>query len=355
MIIEQQQRPWTARMVHLQDILAPVDVFRKVLRMDLQELYNSMLRRGWTLGSGYSLRVMQQMIRMWHPTEVRLLKGWFSREAPDLLVSVVPNFNRAIFEAWSTTAPGRPYVTILTDLADYPPRFWMERQPQYFICGSDKAVEQARAIGHPAERVYRASGMVLHPRFYETVVKDLRTERLKLGLDPDLPTALVLFGGFGSMAMAGILEQLDRLTLPMQAIFICGRNERLKQVLDSHPSKFARHTVGFTREVPYYMGLSDFFIGKPGPGSISEAVHLGLPVLTVSNSLTLPQERYNGVWLEEYKLGILLKSYSQVAGGVQRLLDGRLEEYRQNCLRMNNRAVFEIPEILDEIATRHGI
>ena len=31
------------------------------------------------------------------------------------------------------------------------------------------------------------------------------------------------------------------------------------------------HVVGFTSEIPYYMVLSDFFIGKPGPGSISEA------------------------------------------------------------------------------------
>ena len=30
--------------------------------------------------------------------------------------------------------------------------------------------------------------------------------------------------------------------------------------------------LGFTREIPLYMELSDFFIGKAGPGSISEAL-----------------------------------------------------------------------------------
>ena len=58
-------------------------------------------------------------------------------------------------------------MTILTDIADYPPHFWIERQEQYLICGSDRAVEQARACGHAPERIERVSGMILNPRFYE--------------------------------------------------------------------------------------------------------------------------------------------------------------------------------------------
>ena len=68
--------------------------------------------------------------------------------------------------------PDRPFVTILTDLADYPPHFWIERQEQYLICGTERAVEQARAMGHPEERIFRASGMILHPRFYEPRLND---------------------------------------------------------------------------------------------------------------------------------------------------------------------------------------
>ena len=42
---------------------------------------------------------------------------------------------------------------------------------------------------------------------------------------------------------------------------------------------------GFTAEMPYYMQLSDFFIGKPGPGSISEAIAMRLPVIVESNTV----------------------------------------------------------------------
>ena len=56
--------------------------------------------------------------------------------------------------------------------------------------------------------------------------------------------------------------------------------------------------LGFTSEIRRYMQLSDFFIGKPGPGSISEAIQQGLPVIVVRNTWTMPQERYNTEWVK---------------------------------------------------------
>jgi UDP-N-acetylglucosamine:LPS N-acetylglucosamine transferase len=53
------------------------------------------------------------------------------------------------------------------------------------------------------------------------------------------------------------------------------------------------HVVGFRPEVKRWMSLADYFIGKPGPGSLSEAVHMRLPVVTIRNAWTMPQERYN--------------------------------------------------------------
>ena len=53
------------------------------------------------------------------------------------------------------------------------------------------------------------------------------------------------------------------------------------------------------REIPRYMQLADYFIGKPGPGSISEAVFMRLPVIVNCNAWTLPQERYNTVWVRQ--------------------------------------------------------
>ena len=61
---------------------------------------------------------------------MRLLEELWRQARPDLVVSLVPNFNRALFESLRGAGPAAPFVTVLTDLADYPPHFWIERQDQ---------------------------------------------------------------------------------------------------------------------------------------------------------------------------------------------------------------------------------
>ena len=128
-----------------------------------------------------------------------------------------------------------------------------------------------------------------------------------------------------------------------QLIFICGKNEGLAARLRTRGGP---HFVeGFTSEVPYYMHLADYFIGKPGPGSISEAVAMGLPVIVECNAWTLPQERYNTEWVVEKQAGIVLPNFNGIREAADRML-GSLEEYRGSVRKIENRAVFEIPEIL---------
>jgi len=96
------------------------------------------------------------------------------------------------------------------------------------------------------------------------------------------------------------------------------------------------------------MRLADFFIGKPGPGSITEAVQQHLPVIVVRNSWTMPQERYNAQWVRENNVGQVLGSYRLMRQAVKDLA-GHLEEYRAAIRLIQNRAVFEVPQILSDI------
>src|SRR5579872_3951070 len=184
-VIEAEQRPWEVRLINLQELLDPLDVFRKITRVRLQDLYNLMLRKGWTLGSPQLMRGMHGIIRLYHRPTVGLLEKFWREERLDVVVSMVPNLNRAMRESLHRAAPHVPFVTVLTDFADYPPHFWMERQDQYFICGTDRAISQARALGHQDTNVFRTSGMILAPKFYQQPPIDRGMERQKLGLDPD--------------------------------------------------------------------------------------------------------------------------------------------------------------------------
>lgn len=345
-VVEQQDRPWQVRLVNLQEILDPLDIFLKYTGIRLEDVYNLLLKKGWTLGSPQLTVAMHGIIRLYHRGQVKLLKKFWTDGSRDMVVSLVPNFNRAL----RASLPDTPLVTILTDLADYPPHFWIEKQEQDFICGTAKAAEQALALGHLPQRVFRTSGMILRPKFYEPVAADRASERRRLGLDPDLPTVLVLFGGEGSKTMLDIAR---RVTAHAQFIFICGKNEKLAARLRALATKYPKHVEGFTGEIPYFMHLSDFFIGKPGPGSISEALAMRLPVMVERNAWTLPQERYNAEWIQEKQVGVVLKSFRQVDEGLRQLLEPvNFARFRENAAAIQNRAVFEIPDILDSLLRR---
>lgn len=345
-VLREKGWPWQVRLVNLFEVLDPRGRFRQLTGRAPEDLYNQRLAGGWTLGMAQELKLLQGLIRLAHPTLVRRLQQHWLQTEPDMVVSLVPNFNRAMHESLASALPGVPYVTILTDLADHPPHFWIEAdQRQHVICGTPRAVEQARGMGHGERHVHATSGMIIRPDFYRAPVIHRLQERQQLGLDPHRPTGLVLFGGQGSSAMLGIAKKLAATT---QLILICGHNQKLASRLRALPQQVPRLVVEFTSDIPHYMQLADFLIGKPGPGSVSEAVRMGLPVLVVDNAWTMPQERYNAEWIRENHLGIVLGSFRSVERGVSQLL-GQLDEFRASVRRIDNRALFEIPDLLANI------
>jgi hypothetical protein len=347
-IAEQQRRPWDVELIQFQELTDKLDILRKLTGIRIQEQYNVLLQNGWTLGSVYLLRLLQATIRIFHGPLVRLLEEFWRKKPADLLVSVIPHFNRELCESWTRVYTDRPFVTLITDLADFPPRFWIEPlKEQYVIAGTERAAQQARALGHDDTHIFRTSGMILRPDFYVPDNTDPVALRTELDLQPNLSTAIVLFGGHGSKVMYEIAERLDAEQLPLQLILICGRNDELAAKFRARTWRMPVKVIGFTKEIHKLMRAADFLIGKPGPGSIAEAIVRKLPVLIECNAWTLPQERYNAEWVIEKRVGIVLQSFREVVKGVRQMLEPTtLAEFRKNIAVLENRAIFEIPEIL---------
>ncbi len=355
-VIREQNRPWDIQLVSIQDMLDSIDFIRQYTGIKFQDVYNILLRKGWTLGSAQMIPLMHLVIRMSHGAQVQVLDQQWSRIRPDMVVSLIPHYNRAMKQALDRACPGTPYVTVLTDIADYPPHFWIERQEQYVVTGSERATAQARRLGIPEPRILKASGMILNPRFYEPSQVDRRAERIRLGLAPDRPTGLVLFGGEGSMEIVKIARALNQPGSPVQLILICGKHRRAAEALRAMGRHIPMFVEGFTCEVPKYMELADFFIGKPGPGSISEAMAKGLPVIVERNAWTMAHERYNADWVEQQQVGMAIGGPWEVRRAVERLLQpDQYPQYRERVLAVHNRAVYEIPEMLEGILVSRGI
>jgi Glycosyltransferase family 28 C-terminal domain/Monogalactosyldiacylglycerol (MGDG) synthase len=349
-----QAKPWDVELLDIQELLDPLDIVLRATGIRIQDTYNLLLRKGWTRITPQLLVVLQGTIWVYHRPIISALRVYWKEHPTDIVLSVVPHFNRQIAKSLrndrSPETLRTPFVTLITDLADYPPHFWIEKESEYVIVGTERARDQALAAGHRLDHVFKTSGMILKPRFYEKIEIDCIAERKSLGLKPQCPTGIVLFGGHGSRAMVEITKRLDEADSGVQLILICGHNQELATELKSIKTKKPIAVVGFVQSVEYYMALADFFIGKPGPGSISEALQLHLPVIVECNAATLPQERYNAEWVTERGYGIVVPNFRKIAPGVRLLLqNANFTKFRRNVSSYRNRALFEVPVILQKI------
>jgi len=352
--LETQPQPWNVRLLNLQEQLDSIDVIRRATGIRIQEGYNLILRKGWTRPTPQLLVLLRGLVRLYHGRVVSVLEKYWQENPTDLVLSVIPLFNRALAESICQATPQTAFATLLTDLADCPPHFWIEPESEFLICGTERAEQQALSTGHARHRVFRTSGMILKSKFYEKPSVDAVAERKRLELDPELPTGIVMFGGHGAPVMLEIAKRLNAGLQRVQLIMICGHNEKLRTGLQAMQTQAPMLVEGFTSNVANYMSVADFFIGKPGPGSISEALQFHLPVIVERNQRTMPQERYNTEWVAERRLGIVLRSFGEIAQGVEQLLQAEtFAELRSNARAYSNRALFEIPSILHDVLERH--
>jgi 1,2-diacylglycerol 3-beta-galactosyltransferase len=354
---EERQSPVRFRVENFQEVLLPLDLLKRTTGVSLETAYNLILKHRASALMVPLLRVMHGAIRVRRRTLVRTLADWLRREArPDAVVSVFPNFNGVLQDAVREAIPGVPLVVVLTDLADFPPRFWIEPGLDRVVVGTAEAAEQAMALGVKPASVSRVSGMILHPRFYANGGPGVRQRvRAELGLEPGDFTVTLLFGGKGSPELAPLAERLLDGDRALRVIAVCGDNPPLYDrlaPLDSRSGGRLRR-FGFTDRVAELLAASDLLVTKPGPGSLSEAFHLRVPAVVTRNVHTIPQERFNTELVAKRGLGLVVSSWREIPGAVARLRGepGRLDAMRASLAALPpNRAVYEVLEVIASVA-----
>jgi hypothetical protein len=350
---EETGAPFRFRVESFQQTLLPLDLLKRTTGLSLEDAYNLILRRHASALMVPLLRVMHAAIRARRPAIVRTLAGWLRQQPrPAAVVSVMPNFNGVMRDAIREAIPGTPLVVVLTDFADFPPRFWIEPGLDRVVVGTDEARAQALAIGIPWERISRVSGMVMNPRFYRAGGPSVRGRvRGELGLGEAAFAVTLLFGGKGSPEMAPLAERLLAADPAFRVIAICGENpalfERVAPLEARNPGRLVR--LGFTDRVAELLAASDLLVTKPGPGSLSEAFHQRVPVVVTRNLHTIPQERFNTDFVRDRGLGLVVSHWREIPGAALRLFRDSSERaaIRGRLAAMpENRAVYEVTDIL---------
>jgi UDP-N-acetylglucosamine:LPS N-acetylglucosamine transferase len=349
---EEVRAPWRFRVLNLQSLLLPFDPLRRLGGLSLEEGYNLLLRRRWTAFMVPMLRVLHALIALRGKTLSATLARHLAEWRPAAVVSVMPNFNRVIRDALRVAHPGVPFLILLTDFADFPPHFWMEPGVDRVIVGSEHAVSQALERGIPRDRISLITGMVLHPRFHQAGGGEVRARvRSELGLGGDAFAVLLLFGGKGSAEMEPLADRLLKESPSFTVIAICGDNPSLLERLAALESRAGGRLprLGFTDRVSDYMAASDVLVTKPGPGSLAEAFHRGVPVVVTANRRTIPQERFNTRFVTERQLGLVVRHWREIPRAVASLAaePERLARLRANIAALpENKAVYEALEVI---------
>jgi hypothetical protein len=350
---EETGAPFRFRVESFQQTLLPLDLLKQATGLSLEDAYNLILRRHASALMVPLLRVMHGAIRVRRDAIVRTLAGWLRQQPrPAAVVSVMPNFNGVMRDAIREAIPGTPLVVVLTDFADFPPRFWIEPGLDRVVVGTDEARAQALATGIPPEKVARVSGMVMNPRFYRAGGPSVRGRvRGELGLGEAAFAVTLLFGGKGSPEMAPLAERLLAADPAFRVIAICGENPPLFEQLASLEARATGRLVrlGFTDRVAELLAASDLLVTKPGPGSLSEAFHQRVPVVVTRNLHTIPQERFNTEFVRDRGLGLVVSHWREIPAAVLSLYRDAPERaaiQKRLAALTENRAVYEVIDVV---------
>jgi len=207
-------------------------------------------------------------------------------------------------------------VSVVTDFEAH--ALWMDPGVDLYCVAAEETKARLVARGAAAENV-TATGIPIAAKFAAKV--DALAVRKTLGLRDDLPTLLVLSGGFGMGPVGKILAALDKVNREFQTVVVSGRNEELRRELAAQDRKHPTRVLGFASNMHELMVVADLILTKPGGLTSSEALALGKPLFILD---PIPgQEAANSDFLLERGAAVKVNRVEDLPFRVEQLLGSK--------------------------------
>ena len=292
----------------------------------------------FSLNDNRRLRIMEKIA---NPFILKNIAKIFKEKKPDILVSVHPLVNHLSINAAKLAGLKVPYITVGMDPVDLH-KAWISPETDIITVATEEAKQICLKEGLPEEKI-KLLGIPIDPRFSDEYNK--QEVRRSMNLKESLYTVLVMGGGEGAGNIGEIVSELNRSSLEMQLIVICGRNESLKNKLNEMNMRFPKNIIGFTNEVPSVMSASDIIITKGGPGAIFEALAKDLPMIITS---WLPgQEEGNIKFVLSHDIGKVSVDPKKIIPMIEEIkADPHIMENIQKAKKPH--AVFDIAKLILE-------
>ena len=256
----------------------------------------------------------------------------FLETRPDVIISVHPLLNHITLQVLRDLDVRVPFITVVTDLVSVHCA-WIAPGVTACVVPTEDARRLALDAGVPSKRVHLL-GMPIDPRFAQPSWADQETLRAALGLDPELPVVLMVGGGEGAIGLADAVAAVGHSDLRVQLLVVTGHNKALLSQLQRQSTGFRvpARILGFVHNMPDLMHAADVIVTKAGPGTITEAMACGLPIVLTG---AIPgQEEGNVEFVLRQDVGVLARSPDAVVAALRGLLEpgsARLEEMRAHA------------------------
>ena len=235
---------------------------------------------------------------------------------PDFIVCTYPTVSSTLAQLRFEQILHVPVITVITDYTVH--SHWIHPGVDRYIVACSEVKESLEFWGIKAHCIH-VTGIPVSPKFEEDA--DRGHIISKLGLNPDLPTFLLMGGAYGLLKSAKrICEKLADSLVPVQAIIVCGKNDKLYDSLEAVITQ-ARNPVvrlGYVHNVEELMTVSDLIITKAGGLTVSEALTKHLPLVIFK---PIPgQEEENALFLQRIGAGRVAGSEAELERFLNRFL-----------------------------------
>jgi processive 1,2-diacylglycerol beta-glucosyltransferase len=336
-----------------EEILAPIDPL-SIFNSSGEQFYCSFVP-----GKHFELLAWIYKCGTWYMQSQKdtvhgLLKTYFIKTQPDLIISVVPVINNMVLSAAEELAI--PFLLAPTDL-DITPYIMGIKNPTYgkfylnLIFDDAQMAQIVQNAGIPQKSLH-ITGAPLRKDFL--IPKDKFEIRKKYNLKQDIPIIMVLMGSFGSNEIKDYATQLMTIQKPCHLLICIGKNEESRKDLAQLqiPAHITTSIIGFTHDIADYMAASDLLITKSGTLSVCEALYMDLPLFLDATSTLLPWEKFNHTFIKQHSFGMSITQFSDVGPLIANALEheDELILYKKNIEKLEKKnCSVEFKKLVDEI------
>jgi len=243
-----------------------------------------------------------------------------------------------------------PLVAVLTDYV--PHSYWIYDEINYYIVPSDEVALRLYKKGIPLSKI-KTLGIPFDLKFTKDISRDEMINNL--GLNPDIPTILIMGGGQGLGPIKTIVRVINKIKLEFQQIIVCGMNKKLYRALKKRGEKYRKKILlfGYTNNIDALMSVADLIITKPGGITTAEALSKKLPMIIVK---PIPgQETNNTAYLTGQQAAIKVDNPQDVDLAIEDLLRNpdKLNRMRESASRIAKpHASLDIARLLLDLAPK---